>query len=318
MGTFTKLTTQCADEILALYGLGPLKLLKPLGLGISNSNYKAILEDESVLLKVSDDKGEAELRGEQEILSYLKQRGYPYSICPLSLKGQDETIYHYKGNVGVIFEFVPGIPPGPSDETCYEIGRALALLHKIEKNEGYFKLRPHEEVGFGAPAVVQYTKKDTCPEDFKKAFSRIFSDGLNHYRSMDFEQGLIHGDLYYDNTLFHNNHLNCVLDFEQAGRGPLILDLGICISGTCLEKGTINLKLINSLLEGYEQIRPLPEQEKQMLNQSILLALFSIALWRIKRFKEGDLDPSKEDNYRELLQRAINFYNLLDFASTNR
>jgi len=45
------------------------------------------------------------------------------------------------------------------------------------------------------------------------------------------------------------------------------------------------------------------------LNHSIILGLFSIALWRVKRFTLGDLDPDRADSYMELIQRAINFKN---------
>jgi homoserine kinase type II len=317
MGVFTNLTKDEANEILALYDLGPLESIKALGLGISNSNFKVKLKDRFILLKVSDDKGEKELIGEQKILHYLKDKKFPYSICPLELTNGD-TIYHHKGKIGVIFEFLEGIPPGPSDDTCYEIGQALALLHSLKKDESYLELRSHEEVGFGGTAVKGYINQESCPEDFKEIFHKIFPDSLEAWQSSDFEEGVIHGDLYYDNTLFHNNRLNVVLDFEQSGRGKLLFDVGISISGTCLEKGTIGLRLIDSFLMGYESIRPLPEAEKEYLNQAILLALFSIALWRIKRFKEGDLDRSRENSYQELLSRALNYFNLLEYKKNEK
>ena len=175
------------------------------------------------------------------------------------------------------------------------------------------QLRHHDEVGFSLEAIKEYIKEKSCPQDFKACYSKIFSDNLKDFNKSKFEEGLIHGDLYYDNTLFHNNRLNCLLDFEQSGKGPLILDIGISISGTCLEKGTINSKLIESFLLGYESKRQLPQIEKKVLNQAILLGLLSIALWRIKRFKEGDLDKSREDSYQELLQRSLTYHHLLEF-----
>ncbi|RLA63989.1 MAG: hypothetical protein DRQ88_01055 [Epsilonproteobacteria bacterium] len=316
MGAFTNLTSDEANEILSLYGLGPLISIKALSLGISNSNFKVELKDRYILLKVSDDKGEKELIGEQKILDYLAHMRYPYSICTLPLSN-GKKIYHYKGMIGVIFEFLEGIPPGPSDDTCYEIGQALALLHSLRKDEMYLELRPHQEVGFSATGVINYLKEKSCPQDFKQLFHKIFSDELKGWQNEDFEEGVIHGDLYYDNTLFHNNRLNILLDFEQSGRGKLLFDIGISISGTCLEKGTIGIMLIESFLMGYESIRPLPTKEKDYLNQAILLGLFSIGLWRIKRFKEGTLDPSRADSYQELLSRALNFFNLLEYKKND-
>jgi homoserine kinase type II len=101
------------------------------------------------------------------------------------------------------------------------------------------------------------------------------------------------------------------LDFEQAGIGEYILDLGISISGTCLEKGRIIPPLVDSYLAGYENVRPLKDKEKKFLDEAILLGLMSIALWRIKRFKEGNLNPLMADSYRDLLNRAFHYFEMI-------
>lgn len=306
MGSYTKITSDQATEILGLYGKTPALELIPLSLGISNSNYKVLTADKSWLLKISNDKGLEQLRKEQEILRYLNQLGYSYSLCPeKTVSG--ENVYQYGELFGVLFPFIEGIPPGPSDFTCREIGMGLASLHTLSHTEKIKAFRPHEEVGFGAPEIVRYLEHPLCPKDFKDFFHEVFECDLTDFMATSFEKGIIHGDLYYDNTLFHNDHLAVVLDFEQSGFGEYILDLGICISGTCLEKGRVILPLVDSFLAGYQTIRPLPEKEKKYLNHAIMLGLFSIALWRIKRFTEGNLNPLMSDSYRELLLRALSF-----------
>lgn len=306
MGSYTKITLQQANSILALYGKTEAIELIALSLGISNSNYKVLTVDNAWLLKISNDKGLEQLRKEQEILRYLKELNYPYSLCPeQTIEG--ENVYIFEETFGVLFPFIEGIPPGPSDFTCKEIGAGLAKLHALKHSQSVHQLRQHEEVGFGAPEILNFLQHPTCPKDFKEFFTQVFADELPKFVSTPFEKGIIHGDLYYDNTLFHHDHLCVVLDFEQAGFGEYILDLGICISGTCLEKGRVIQPLIDSLLAGYESIRPLPQIEKQYINHAIMLGLFSIALWRIKRFTVGNLNPLMSDSYRELLMRALSF-----------
>lgn len=306
MGSYTKITLQQASSILALYGKAQASEVIPLSLGISNSNYKVLTAVNAWLLKISNDKGLEQLRKEQEILRYLKEQGYPYSLCPeQTLLG--ENVYLFEQSFGVLFPFIEGIPPGPSDFTCREIGAGLAKLHTLQHSQNVQTLRQHEEVGFGAPEILSFLEHPSCPEDFKEFFSQVFADELNKFVATPFEKGIIHGDLYYDNTLFHHDHLSVVLDFEQAGFGEYILDLGICISGTCLEKGRVIQPLIDSFLLGYESIRPLPEVEKHYINHAVMLGLFSIALWRIKRFTVGNLNPLMSDSYRELLMRALSF-----------
>ena len=68
-----------------------------------------------------------------------------------------------------------------------------------------------------------------------------------------FPAGVIHGDLYFDNSLFKNGKIVTLIDFEQSGRGRFILDLGIAISGSCLnrDKSNIDLNLLENFLKGY-------------------------------------------------------------------
>lgn len=312
MASYTQITPKEAEEILSLYGKvnGKSAVIKltPLSLGISNSNYRVDLESETVLLKISNDKNQLQLAEEQQILFYLNQRGYPYSLKPLALT-TGELVYTYGKYFGVLYPFVPGIPPGPSDTTCKEVGAALGRLHSIVHDpEEMKKLRPHENVGFGPKEIRDYAHSSSCPEDYREAFQFFFPDLLEEFLAQNFQKGIIHGDLYYDNTLFDNNHLSTVLDFEQAGIGEYILDLGISLSGTCLEKGRVITPLVKSYLAGYESVRPLNAAEKKHLDDSIILGLMSISLWRIKRFKERNLNPLMENSYRDLIVRARDYH----------
>lgn len=301
MGDYTKLNLQNIREIISLYKDDKVNDFKPLSLGISNSNYMVIVDGEKYLLKVSNDKNADQVLEEMRILQILKDQGYEYSLTPIQTKG-NELIYQTHDFYGVLFPFIEGIPPGPNDATCFEIGRALAKLHTIKCD--FTKIRNSEELSYPEKVIKDYLLEDECPKEFKEAYIKLFEGNDNTYFSQNFEQGIIHGDLYYDNTLFYNNHLKAVLDFEQSGIGNLIFDLGISISGCCLEKERISLPLIDSYLKGYESIRKLPENEKQFLNEAIIFGLLSISLWRIKRFTVGDLNPLMADSYQELLYRA--------------
>jgi homoserine kinase type II len=309
MASYTQISLDSTNEILKMYGLGAALKITALSLGISNSNYRVDLSSKSILLKISNDKNQKELSEEQEILLYLKNLNFKYSLAPLSLL-TGKFVYVFESYFGVIYPFIDGIPPGPSDFTCQEVGKTLAELHSLKHDNVKLKhLRRHEAVGFGAAEIVTYTKTATCPNDFKLAFQDFFPRGLDDYISESFATGIIHGDLYYDNTLFYNNQLQSVLDFEQSGIGEYILDIGISISGTCLEKGRIITPLVTSYIQGYESVRPLPENEKKSLDTAIILGLLSISLWRIKRFRERNLNPQMADSYRDLLIRATHFKN---------
>jgi homoserine kinase type II len=307
VGDYTKLPNDEAQAILALYGLGSPIRLRALSLGISNSNYDVETPEGRFLLKVSNDKNRDQVSKEMSILALLKKKAFPFSLVPIKT-ADGEELYNYGRYFGVLFPFVEGIPPGPSDFTCREIGKGIASLHNLKWTPSELAtVRQQEDVGFPPAALLSFVKSSGCPLDFREEFHACFPDSLHGFLKEELDKGIVHGDLYYDNTLFSHNTLAVMLDFEQAGVGEMLLDLGICISGTCLEKGRIINPLIDSLISGYEEVRPLPPNERSWLREAILLGLFSIALWRIKRFKEGNLNPMMADSYKDLLARAKTF-----------
>lgn len=309
MGDYTKLSKSNIDKIFSLYKDEEILTFRPLSLGISNSNYEIITKNNKYLLKVSNDKNKSQVEDEMKILHFLKEKQYQFSIVPFQTF-DNEYVYESDDFYGVLFPFVDGIPPGPGDSTCYEIGQALAKLHLIKGDTNH--LRKSEELSYPPSVIFEYIQSPKCPEDFKQLFKELLGNTINEYLAIDFEKGIIHGDLYYDNTLFHNDHIEAVLDFEQSGVGEYISDIGISISGSCLEKGRISLALVESYLNGYQSVKKLTVNEEKFLTAAIILGLFSIAMWRIKRFKEGSLNPLLSDSYKELLYRAQLYKQMVD------
>ena len=71
MAAYTEITEEEITKILSNYSLGRLIEFTPLSLGISNSNYRIEIKAEDqasfYLLKISNDKGQDQLRKEQLI-----------------------------------------------------------------------------------------------------------------------------------------------------------------------------------------------------------------------------------------------------------
>lgn len=309
MAGYVQISHSEVQEILSLYGVSDLTEVTPAGLGISNSNYKIVTSRDPLLLKICNDKNENELKKELEILLFLNRAGLPYVLTPYStLKG--EWIYHYKKYFGVIFPFIKGSAPLINNQNCHTLGKALGELHSVSLSHQLPpNIRRHGEVADDVPAINHYVNHHPqCPTDFKEIFLHLFPQGIEKYLKKEFPVGIIHGDFYYDNGLFEGERINTMLDFEQGGVGHFIFDLGVAISGTCLKGGEICSDLLKSYLQGYESVRPLTPLEKDSLAENIYLGLFSIALWRIRRFLIGHLDPKRRESYKELILRALNYH----------
>ena len=310
MGVYSNIKLDEINDILLHYELGAAVSFEATMSGISNSNFQVNLCDgSSVLLKISNDKTIEQLNNEQQVLLALEKRNFRYSIHPYKTM-YGKPIYNHKDYYGVVFPFINGLPPKMTSDVCSQVGKALGSLHSLEIGKDDLDiLRPHDLVGFGGQGIYEYTLKKEAPEDFVKDFNFVFPDKLQNIPYDVFPVGIIHGDLYFDNSLFNEGKLVTLIDFEQSGRGRFILDLGIAISGSCLnDKGdNLDLDLIDSFIKGYEKSRSLLTIEKEFINTAILVGFFSISLWRIKRFYEGNLDESKKNNYQELTIRAKNF-----------
>jgi len=312
MGIYSEIGLDQINTILEFYHLAKAKSFHATITGISNSNFKVILVDNSeILLKISNDKTPKQLSNEQEILKTLQKYKFNYALAPFeTIDGN--SIYHLDEYYGVVFPFIDGKPPVIDNNSIKQLGYALASLHslKLETND-LLSIRSHENVGYGGISVADYCKLDDCAQDFKKLFLEIFPERLKNIPMEQFPAGIIHGDLYFDNSLFKDGKLITLIDFEQSGRGRFILDIGIAISGSCLNKNMDNIdsELMQQFLAGYESKRPLTVIEQEHLVNAIIVGFFSIGLWRIKRFFLGTLDNQKKFSYRELLTRAQNFWN---------
>ena len=315
MGVYSHIDLQEITDILAYYEMGAVDSYRATAEGISNSNYHVCLKSgQEVLLKISNDKTIPQLENEQRILQVLKK--YNYSFSPRAFEtNTGKAIYTHKDFYGVVFPFIQGGAPKEGNKAILnQMGKRLAELHCLEiHSEDLGSIRPHEEVGFGSNDIYQYCESNIAAKDFKNCFEKIFPQKLQDLPYDIFPAGIIHGDLYLDNSLFLDDKLQTFIDFEQAGRGTFILDLGIAISGSCLSTSTktVDIRLMQHFVEGYETTRKLLAIEKEYLNTAVLVGLFSIGLWRIKRFLEGELDHSKKYNYRELLERAEAFHSAI-------
>ncbi len=303
MASYTKISNDDALEILKLYGLSDIKIIETTGHGISNTNYSIeTLSGTKLILKISNDKDKSQLEEEIKILRILKNNGYPLSLLPIK-NTLNEYVYTYKDYTGVIFPFSEGEVQKISERTCFHVGAALGKLHSLN-NYDRNVIRSFEKVGFGYSQIKSYTEQADCQIYFKEKFNE-FNEYLSPYEC---ENKLIHADLYYDNLLIKDDTIVSVLDFEQSGIGPYLLDIGISISGSCLDSNNqIDPNLISHLIRGYEQEKLIPKKDKEQLKNFVILGLFSISLWRIQRFINRNIDPSKKDSYKELLDRAITF-----------
>jgi Ser/Thr protein kinase RdoA (MazF antagonist) len=88
--------------------------------------------------------------------------------------------------------------------------------------------------------------------------------------------GLIHGDLHYENVLFHRGEARAI-DFDDCGWGFHLYDLAVTLSE--LEDRPRYDQLRDALLEAYAQVRPVPDDHAIHVSALFVLRRMQILLW---------------------------------------
>ena len=88
--------------------------------------------------------------------------------------------------------------------------------------------------------------------------------------------GLIHGDLHYENVLFHGGEAQAI-DFDDCGWGFRLYDLAVIL---CELEGRPRYdELRDALLNAYAQIRRLPDDHAIHLSALFVLRRMQILMW---------------------------------------
>lgn len=290
MGVFTKLAEQEIQAILEQYHISTYRDISVTEKGISNTNYIINGSSQSWILKISNDKTLEQLKSELEILAFLNDENF--QLAPLPLKCNEKYYFQSGQNFGVLYPFTIGEIPQISKSLLEQMGKVLQKLHTIETSGT--SLRSYSSIGHTERSVLDFIDSKACPDDFKKTFK---ASGL-HLPLPTEKLCLVHGDFYYDNALVGDDgRILKMLDFEQAGIGNPLLDIGIALSGSCFQNDKFQSELVESFCVGYGQYF-------SHLETMIKWGLFSVAQWRIERFIEKELDESLKYSYQHLLSRV--------------
>ena len=300
MARYTTLSPTELAHIVAQYPIGTSLKLEEIRGGFGNSNFKLTTTNGEFLLKICDEKDSAELNMQISLLEHLHPHGYP-TVYPILTKDQKHLIHDTFGSV-MLYPFLNGTQPEPSPNILAQLGEALAKLHCIPPIAGL----PHFAMGISQMRPffeeVRNTQFATHPfiESLKSQLESV-EPQLNASLPM----GLLHGDLFLDNTLFKGEQMVAILDFEEGCYDTLLIDIGMTIIGSCYTpQHQLILKAARQFLGSYNAVRPLIDSEWQHLDCFVHYAAFSIAFWRFRQFNIRRPDAQRANTYQEMITRS--------------
>jgi homoserine kinase type II len=277
--------------------------LEALAAGSVNSNFRLVTAaGERFFLRVYEEQDHDGARAELTLLRELGALGVPTPL-PLPRRSGEYDCEHAGKPVGLLpwqdgeILCLGRITPRVAER----LGEALARVHACSPS-----LSRIPKGRFGMPSLLaRLDLIDAATEAYARE-TRFIRDRLARLDSIvraPLPSGLIHGDLFRDNTLWKEGELVALLDFESASEGVFVYDIMVCVHAWCYGDA-FDLALVGALLAGYCRVRPLRAEEWLALPAHGALAALRFATTRITDFSlrtPAGQQPARD--YRRFLGR---------------
>ncbi len=270
--------------------------LEGIAQGSINTTYRVRLSDDAVwFLRVNEGKPFQRLLRERDLLAELtalqSKLGVVTPRMAVSVAGS--AFFAVTGADGLrrwacIFPRLPGRELGIFEVEPHhaaQVGAFLGRMHRrLRRWPGGPNPYGHRVVASWLPALTQHPATATTALLIQERLGNVLR------RRRPLPRGLIHGDLFVDNTRWTADgaDLQAVFDWEMAGRDHLALDLAITVCAWCFRRQgdamTLRDDVATALVDGYQRERPLTPSERRGFHGELLLASLRFAASRLRDF----------------------------------
>ena len=287
-------------RVLAMsYGLGEDVSLRPLPEGYANTNYALETASGTFLYRICRQKSEEDLTAELAVLKRLEEKDFR-AAYPIRRDDGDFISTTPSGTV-VLYSYIEGEEPGLTPGTAGEAARALAERHGIEPPESFdrdnfVRIEASQELAsrFGDSVHGDRAILGRFLEETARLRGLLGSEIL--------PKGLIHADLFPANTIFRENRLEAIIDFEECCIDSFLFDVGTAINGFCFVDNTLEPALLGHFLRDYNSVRSFNKTERRLLPGSIHWGAHGQVCWHLDLLS-GRKYPRSQDRVHELLDR---------------
>lgn len=257
MAVYTDVSAEDLAVFLASYDLGSLLSFKGIAEGVENSNFLIETERGRYILTLYEKRvQEGDLPFFLGLMGHLADRGI---TCPLPVKAHDgKALRNLCGRPAAIVTFLEGVSyRRPTPVQCAALGDTLARLHEAGKGFHIARENALSLTGWRSLVSAAEARADSVAPGLAAAISRELADLETHW-PRNLPSGIIHADLFPNNTLFVGDTLSGVIDFYFACKDALAYDLAICLNAWCFEADfSFNLTKGRAMIAAYRAKRPL-------------------------------------------------------------
>ncbi|MGF0536994.1 homoserine kinase [Agrobacterium sp. ES01] len=297
MAVYTDINEVDLKAFLDQYDAGDLLSYKGIAEGVENTNFLLHTTRDPLILTLYEKRVEkSDLPFFLGLMHHLAARDLS---CPLPLPRKDGALLgELSGRPAALISFLEGMwLRKPEAKHCHEVGKALAAMHVA--GEGFQIERPNALSLEGWKQL--WDKSESRADEVERGLQaeiRAEIDFLDANWPIDLPAGVIHADLFPDNVFFLGDNLSGLIDFYFACNDFLAYDVSICLNAWCFEKdGAFNVTKSMALLEGYQSVRALSEEERAalpVLARGSALRFFLTRLYDWLTTPEGALVVKKD------------------------
>lgn len=238
-------------DLVADYYLGELVSFQGISGGVENTNYFLTTTTGRYVLTLFEEFEYEEVPYFLDVVAHLKHKGFNVPAALIDCHG--ERLRIVKDRPAIIVDCFPGgLLDGTTIESCEIMGTALAKLHIAGMD-----FSDHRESHRGIQ-WWQETSKKLAPELESHQAHLLLEqvaefDAFIEQHDHEIPKGTVHGDLFYNNTLFEGEQLSAIIDFYNACYSWLMYDLAIVVNDWCsdIETGELDMEKYHALVNAY-------------------------------------------------------------------
>lgn len=300
MSVYTHLTLSEIQDFAQHYAL-TVKDIKPVFGGVQNTNYFLFCENGEFVLTVFEDTEKSQIEQLIPILEHLDHHQVKVARPVKAVDGQ--YIHFIKNKPAQIAPKLQGSEPKASIAQIQAIASEQAKLHRTLQNFST-EINADKDFSLWWQKVIAIVSPDMSADD-KHILEQCFN--LYHQYKKQYPncpKGLIHGDLFRDNTLFLDDHLQGILDFAEVHCDEWLYDIAITMNDFCsIADGHIDEDKLQAYLTAYQQVRPMTDDELACLD--IYLALMACHFW-LFRLNMAKRNRTEQRLNNEVLEKDPN------------
>ncbi|MEQ9106682.1 MAG: homoserine kinase [Limnobacter sp.] len=262
MAVFTRITQDELQQWLKGRKRGELLSFEGIESGIENTNYFVNTSTGRFVLTLFEKLRAEDLPFYLGLMEHLAKKGLAVPGPIANAKGELFNALH--GKPATLVTCLSGKSVDhPNTAQCHAIGKFSAQAHLAVADFAGNTPNPR------GLAWIEKTMNE-LDEHLPDAVSALLHSEVSHQKTVvasnaykSLPKGAVHADLFRDNALMQGDTLGGVIDFYFAGVDTFLFDLAVTANDWCinLNNGEFKEDLLDALLTGYQEVRPLTIHE---------------------------------------------------------